>query len=185
MITEIYRSYFQKSNAFLFPILGFKKNRHPLPKRTYLTWDGFCKIEDRKLVCVFAKKDTDGWRDFEKNHLLTHHLLECCFPIEDNMIAYVFDLNPHAEDYDHFTKGKYSKLSDKLKKQLGDYYGIHTAEWFHIESYIFPSKYFEQYAKILNCDIELLKEVGELCEKFNPKEEECPHTLPQETPCNF
>ena len=54
-----------------------------------------------------------------------------------------------------------------------------------VESFIFPSKYFQQYADLLNCKIELLQEVGELCGCYDSVQEECPYTLPKETPCNF
>lgn len=177
MMNEIYRKYFQKSTAFLYPILGFNKNRHPLPKRTYVTWADSIKIEDKKLICVFVKKDTEAWKQFEEKFLLTHSLLDSCMELDDDHIAYVFDFNSHEADFQNFIDGKYSKLSNNVKKTLGDYYGIHTPEWVHLESYIHPSKYFEQYATILDVDVKILKDVGELCEKFNPEEESCPYVV--------
>jgi hypothetical protein len=60
--------------------------------------------------------------------------------------------------------GKYSKLSTVLKKAIKSYYGDNSAEYKFIETYLNPEKYFESYAKLLNVDLELLKQVGELCD---------------------
>jgi hypothetical protein len=70
-----------------------------------------------------------------------------------------------------FVVGAYSKFSSNGKRFLSDYYGIHTAEWVYIESYIFPKKYFKQYAEILEVDVKILQEVGELCDKYNEEKE--------------
>ena len=34
-----------------------------------------------------------------------------------------------------------------------------------MHSYLFPEKHFENYAALLNVEVEMLKEVGELCNK--------------------
>jgi hypothetical protein len=189
MITEIYKNYFQKSTAFLYPILGFKKSRHPQPKRTYLTWNDKYSTEDKKMICVFMPKDTDAWKDFETHYLLNHPLFETCYQVKsdegEDLIAYVFDLKMFEKDYDYFLEGKYSELSKEHKKKLSDYYGVHTPEWFYIESYIFPSKYFDQYAKLLNVDVKMIEEVGQLCRPYDPEQETCPYKLEESTISNF
>ena len=171
MISEIYREYFQKSYTFLYPLLGFHKTRHPKPEQTYLTWEGVYSFHDRKLICVYEKEETEEWRNFERDHLITHKFLDHCEPLSDNTIAYVFDLNSIAEDYDHFMAGKYSKMSNASKKILTDYYGVHTPEWVYVESFLFPDKYYKQYAQILDVEEDLLKEVGELCELHDTQKE--------------
>ena len=80
-----------------------------------------------------------------------------------------------AEDYDVFLQGKYSLFSAASKKRLTDYYGTHTPEWVYIESFMFPAKYFKQYANILGIEEDTLREVGELCDRFDPEKETLVH----------
>lgn len=175
MISEIYPRYFQKSFTFLYPILGFKKNKFPRPVQTYVCWDkASITMADRKLVCVYKTEDTEAWKNFEMNHLLTHRMLDYCIPQpESNTVVYIFDFNSMAEDFDAFLIGSYSKLSANFKKLLTDYYGTHTPEWVYIESFLYPSKYFKQYASILSMDVDVLKKVGELCDRLDIDKETC------------
>jgi hypothetical protein len=171
MITDIYRKYFQKSYNFLYPLLGFKKHKNHKPTQTYIEWENVCDITSRKLICVFKKLDTPEWQNFEKEYLITHSMLDYCIPIDEQTIAYVFNFNSKADDYDAFCNGQYSKISIQSKKMLGNYYGVHTPEWIFMESYLYPEKYFKKYADILKIDIEILKNVGELCEKYDQTKE--------------
>jgi hypothetical protein len=171
MIKDMYRKYFQKSYTFLYPLLGFKRTKDPRPVQVYLHWPEEFSDEERKLVCIYQKEDTDQWVNFEKNKLMTHSMFDYVVPLCDGRIAYIFDMNPVANDYDLFLQGKYSKFSNNAKMHLSDYYGIHTSEWVYVESFIFPKKYFKQYAEILMVEVEMLQEVGELCDKYNKEKE--------------
>lgn len=179
MITDIYRKYFQKSYNFLYPILGLKKHKILKPSQTYIEWEGICDVSSRKLICVFKILDTDEWKYFEKEYLITHRMLDSCVQVDDNLIAYVFDFNTVADDFDAFCNAQYSKISQNSKKILSSYYGIHTPEWIYMESYLYPEKYFKIYAEILKVDIEDLKEVGELCEKLDLDKETCKIECPE------
>lgn len=174
MISEIYRKYFQKSYTFLYPLLGMHKRKHPKPEQTYISWDGVVSPTDNKLVCVYKKEHTIEWVTFEREHLVTHKNLDFCFPVDDETVVYVFDMNSVASDFEAFRAGKYSRMSNEAKKILTDYYGVHTPEWVYIESFLFPAKYFKLYADILGVEEEMLKEVGELCEKPDEAKELCP-----------
>lgn len=179
MISEIYKKYFQKSFTFLYPLLGFKRTKHPRPVQTYICWQGTGFTADkRKLICVFKKQDTEEWKTFEANYLVTHKMLEQIVPIDDITVVYVFDLQSFAADYDNFINGKYSLLSAQVKKLLTDYYGTHTPEWVYIESFLFPAKYFKQYADILNMEERVLREVGELCDLLDITKETCTVQVP-------
>ncbi len=171
MIKDIYKSYFQKSYTFLYPQLGFKRTRDPKPIDVYLHWPEQFPLSERKLVCVYKREKDSLWNKFEKERLLTHSMLDFVLPLDDDKIAYVFDLNTIANDYDVFMQGKYSQFSRSAKKHLSDYYGIHTPEWVYIESFIFPKKYFKQYAEILEMDVKYLQEVGELCNRYDSEKE--------------
>jgi len=171
MIKDVYRNYFQKSYNFLYPLLGLKKHKTNKPLQTYITWENVCDVKSRKLICVFKIQDTPEWKHFEKEYLITHNMLDECLLIDENTIAYIFNFNIKSEDYDAFISGKYSKISTNSKKMLSTYYGVHTPEWIFMESYLYPEKYFKTYAEILKIDVELLKNVGELCEKYDEEKE--------------
>ena len=172
MISQIYSKYFQKSMTFLYPLLGFKKDKHPRPLQTYLSWSGTAYgVSSRKLICVYEIKNTEEWKSFERENLITHKMLDMCIPLDNNQIVYIFDFNAMASDYDAFLKGKYSELSPFVKKSLTDYYGVHTPEWVYIESFLFPAKYFKQYAQILDVEEEFIRSVGELCDLYDKKKE--------------
>jgi len=170
MIKDIYRSYFQKSFTFLYPFLGFKRKKHPQPLHTFMFWPEK-DVSECKLYCVYKKKDSDEWRLFEENYLITHERFVECEILNEDHIAYVFDINDFKEDYQNVINGTYSKFSREGKRKLSDYYGVHTPEWVYIESFLFPSKYFAIYAEILDVEEEQLKDVGELCPKYDPEKE--------------
>jgi len=181
IITEIYRKYFQKSSTFLYPLLGFKKGKHPKPEKTFISWQGFSSTgKHRRLFCVYRRDESrQEWKDFEREYLITHKMLETSVPLDDDRIMYVFDMTGVKEDYDAFLNGKYSQFSQASRKVLGDYYGIHTPEWVYIESYLFPDKYFKQYAQILDVEEQFLRHVGELCDRYDEARETCELPVPQ------
>ncbi len=172
---DIYTKYFQKSATFLYPILGIKKNKYPKPRQTYLSWQEMISVTDKRLLCLFDRDTSDKWKRFEANVLMTHPMLMDCVIIDDDQILYIFDFSlPNLyEDYNHFLKGNYSKLSNNSKKLITDYYGVQTPEWIYIESYIHPHKYFKTYAEMLGVDISVIKKTGELCDKYNDSKENC------------
>lgn len=171
MIKDMYRKYFQKSYTFLYPLLGFKRTKDPRPLQVYLHWPEEFSNEERKLVCIYQKEDTDQWTNFERDKLMTHSMLDYVVPLCDGRIAYIFDMNPVTNDYNLFLQGKYSQFSNNAKMHMSDYYGIHTSEWVYVESFIFPKKYYKQYAEILEVDVKILQDVGELCDKYNKEKE--------------
>lgn len=170
MIKDIYRSYFQKSFTFLYPLLGFNKRKHPVPRHTFMYWDNK-NINEPLLYCVYEKEDNERWRMFEENYLITHECFVDCEILDDNIIAYIFDLTQFKDEYENVINGTYSKFSREAKKKISDYYGVHTPEWVYVESFLFPSKYYKIYAEILDVDVKSLQEVGELCPKYNPDKE--------------
>jgi len=154
-------------------LLGFKKNKTHKPVNTHIIWNGVCNIDERKLICIYKRLDTEEWRTFEREELMTHKMLDYCVPIDKNIVVYVFDFNIYKEDYDTFLRGRYSKLSSELKKKITDYYGVNTPEWIFIESYIFPEKYFAKYAELLGVNVNDLIKTGELCDRYDLEKETC------------
>lgn len=177
-IDDIYVDYFQKSKVFLYPALGIKKGTSVTPIETYLEWGDNIKLSDRKLVCLYYLRDDDEFISFEENHLLKNPLFEDCIEVDGNKAVYIFNFEEYSEDFDHVVNGRYSLLSQKLKDKIRDSYGVNSANYMYVKSYLYPSYYYKQYASILCPDandnpkmMELLNEVGELCSKPDFKKE--------------
>lgn len=167
MITQLYKEYFQKSQTMLYPLLDIKKDPLNRPLSTFLEWKNMFTVKDRKLICLFKKQNSESWKEFEIKKLLNHKMIDFCQEIDANNVVYVFDMNCMAKDYDNFLAAKYSLFSDDAKRKITSYYGIHTPEWVHIESFIFPEKYHEIYASLLGVNVSLIKENNELCSQYD------------------
>ena len=162
MIDKLYGKYFQKSRSFLYPMLGIRKGSYITPSGTYISLEGKIEPEDVKLICTFRNDESEGFKSFETQMLLTNPLFVEKIQIKDFNL-YVFDLQIYQDDYFNFLLGKYSKFSNHLKKAIKNYYGEKSPEYQVIETYLYPDKYFETYASLLDVDIKLLKKTGELC----------------------
>ena len=68
-------------------------------------------------------------------------------------------------------EGKYSHMSLSHKRRIKNFYGIYSSNFVYIDSFLTPDKYYGIYADILDVDIELLKKVGELCDKPDLQQE--------------
>ena len=162
MIDKLYGKYFQKSRSFLYPALGIKRTSNKLPSGTYISLNGRIGPEEMKLICSFSNDESEGFLAFEKEMLLGNPLFVEKITIKD-LNLYVFDLEIYKTDWFNFVLGKYSKLSPHLKRAIKTYYGDKSAEYKYIETYLYPDRYYDVYAKLLDIDVETLKESGELC----------------------
>lgn len=174
-ITTLYREYFQKSRVFLYPMLNMKYGTPITPDATYVGWEGLYEPEDKKLVCIFninpvvrtksGSIDTLAFRNFEKTKLFGNPLF-CDFKIVgEETAAYIFDFSDYKQDWHNFMLGKYSRLSDVLKKRIKDHWGSDTSNYTYVESYIYPNRFMSIYAELLNVSEEHLRSIGELCDK--------------------
>lgn len=170
MIDSLYTKYFQKSRSFLFPAVGIKKTANFSPAGTYLSIDELIQPEDIKLVCAYKQDDSEGFKKFEEQMLLTNPLFDQVLHIRDYSL-YVFDFQTYTDDWFNVIMGKYSKLSPVLKRAIKSYYGETSSEYRYIESFLHPEKYFELYAKLLDVDVKTLKQVGELCDPCDLEKE--------------
>jgi hypothetical protein len=166
MITSLYTKYFQKSRSFLYPVLGIKRTSHHSPSGTYIAVCGIINPEDMKLVCTFKDDNSEGFKSFEQQMLLSNPLFSKIVHIEDYKM-YVFDFSGYQSDWFNFIMGKYSKFTNPLKKAIKVYYGENSSEYVYMDSFLNPDKYYEAYAKLLQIDPQVLKEVGELCDSCN------------------
>jgi len=166
MIDRLYGKYFQKSRSFLYPALGIIKNQPYGPAGTYISLPGKYGAEDMKLLCSFESLKTADFIEFEHKMLTSNPLYYESFQIAGYNI-YVFDFEIYQSDWFQFLTGRYSKLSSTIKKAIRTYYGENSPEYRHIQTYLFPEKYFELYAKLLDVDVDDLKSVGELCDPWS------------------
>jgi hypothetical protein len=169
-MNSIYSKYFQKSKSFLYPLLGIKKSALKSPHGTYISIEGIIDPDDIKLICSFKKDSTLSFMDFEQQMLITNPLYESKIDL-DEVKLYIFDLSIYKHDWFNFLLGKYSKLSSVAKKAIKSYYGENSAEYKYMDSYLYPENYFKDYAKILDVDIEDLKQIGELCDPWDSEKE--------------
>lgn len=170
MITSLYTKYFQKSRSFLFPALGIKRTSNFSPSGTYIGLQGIIEPEETKLICAYKEDKTVGFKSFEEQMLLTNPLFSQVITIRDYNL-YVFDYQTYTDDWFNFILGKYSKLSPVLKRAIKSYYKEGTTEYDYIETYLFPEKYFDLYARLLDVDPRILKETGELCDPCDIEKE--------------
>jgi hypothetical protein len=170
MIDKLYGKYFQKSRSFLYPALGIRRDSVFLPNATYICIEGLIKPTDMKLVCSFRKEFNPAFTEFEHTVLLTNPLYMRTIETRDNNL-YIFDYSLYRQDWINFIHGKYSLFTPMFKKAIKLFYGEASKEYQHMDTYLNPRDYMYVYAALLNVDVKLLISVGELCDKWDPKQE--------------
>jgi hypothetical protein len=170
VINALYKKYFQKSKIFVYPLLDIKRGTQIVPSETYLAWNNSYSPEDRKLICVYDTNQFE-YPDFEKTILLKHPRLHEYNKINEKQSIWVFDFSDLGSDWDYLIAGKYSRMSDKIKRKIVDFFDKHSGNHVYVTSYMFPKSFYNRYAEILNVPITLLEEVEELCDKPNLEKE--------------
>ncbi len=170
-VKSVYNKYFQKSKVFLYPLLGFKRGIKVVPSETYLAWDPYYIPEDMKLVCLYHPNNSNEYEKYEKESLLKHPRLCDVKEINKHNKLFIFDFADLEISWKNFINGKYSKISDNTKDKIISFFEKNTANYVYVNSYLYPDKYFNDYAECLNVNIDILKEVGELCAKPDMKQE--------------
>jgi len=170
MIEQLYTKYFQKSRSFLYPALGIRRTSSHTPTGTYIAVDKLVPPEDMKLICTFKENNTEGFKSFEQQMILSNPLFLNIVHIQDYTM-YLFDFSTHQDDWFNFIMGKYSRFSVPLKKAIKTHYGETTSEYKYMDTYLYPEKYFAVYAKLLEIDAAVLSTVGELCDACDMEKE--------------
>jgi hypothetical protein len=169
-LNEIYRKPFKKATIFLYPLLGIAKGVLATPESIHVEMENVIEKEDMKLICVY-NTTISNFESFASKVLTTNvHFLER-IQINDSQCAFIFDLSRYEKTWNAFLNAKYSQFEENSKKLILKYFRDNTANVIYITSYLYPEKYFHDYARILLVDVELLMEVGELCSKPNFEEE--------------
>ena len=168
-----YKKYLQKSNVFLYPALGIKHDALVVPEQTFISFGDVIKPEDRKLLVLYRDLKFP-FHTFERDVLRPHPMYASSFLMDGNEgVVYIFDFDTRKDDWDNFLRGRYSQLSPELKQSIRCYFQPFNGDYIHyIDSYLFPEKYFKQYAHILDVDIDVLKEAGELTNPYDQHKED-------------
>ncbi len=164
-IKTLQKKYVQKSKIFMYPHLGVKKGHSIIPTATYLCWKDMYEVKDQKVIATYHLRDDKAFKLFEEVKLLKNPKFHDFFELENGLGAYVFDFSDDGDDYKKIINGQYSKLSDDFKKVILDYFRTEKAYQVRLASYLKPDKYIKTYSELLNVSEEIIREVGELCNK--------------------
>jgi len=165
MIDTLYTDYFQKSTIFLYTLLQIRRGGAASPLKTYIAYEDMIRPEHRILLCRYEKRTDDAFIKFEKEKLLGHPHFKGYFKLKDESKLYLFDFNFIGEDWDLLINGRYSQASLKTRQTILNHFEKGSANHLYVESYLFPKKYMADYARLLDVDIKVLQQVGELCDK--------------------
>jgi hypothetical protein len=177
-VHALYKKYFQKSKIFIYPLLGIKRGTKVVPKETYLSWNTSYSPEDMMLICVYDTSNSE-YLDFEKNVLLKHNRLSDYIKISANKCIVTFNFSDLSEDWTHFVNGTYSQMSLDTKRKILNFFDKTTGNYVYVYSYLFPEKFFDRYAELLDVPIDMIKSVGELCDKPSFDKEKLELTVPE------
>jgi hypothetical protein len=134
---------------------------------TYVALNDIYEPKDMKLICEFHLRDDIEYKLFEKTKLLGNNLFYEFYETSKGTGLYIFDLSSFAEDWELFLEGKYSKFTLSTKALIFLHHSTNKYHKLYIDSYLNPDNYYEDYATLLGCDLQILKKVGELCDKPN------------------
>lgn len=159
---EPYTRYFQKSTVFLYPNLKVKKGVLHVPKDTYVAWDKIYSKEDLRFICVYKHEKDYNFINFLNRNILNNKFYEKMVHIDNNTHVVIFNFSEEKENYNHFIKGQYSKLSYDFKRNIIDFFDS-TELGTNVKAFLYPDEFHDVYADYFNIDINLMKEVNEIC----------------------
>ncbi len=166
MINGLYKTYFQKSRAFLYPLVNIGKKAAYTPAMTYLSWKGVHIANECRLIATYnTDVSSEKWNSFLKDVLYKNPFYEDYSHTEDGKIAVViFNMQVRQSSFEAVVLGKYSQIPADMRSLILLYYGYNSQEWAYIETFLLPAKHFKLYAKLLDIEVEVLEAVGELCD---------------------
>lgn len=158
--------YYSKSKAFLYPLLGFKKEETFKPKGTYLAFQEHHITSYELSVRYEHAPESLLFRNFERMVISPHPYLRACYRIIDGTM-YVFTLEKFYKDVEAFLRGEYSRFAEGSKSLILNYFGddikdIEVKPGRRMHAVLFPELYKKLVAKTLGVDVALLSELAEL-----------------------
>jgi len=164
VINQLYKKYFQKSKILLYPLLGIERG-NIAPLEVYLSIVGKYTPQDQKLICVYDPTSDENYLELKKERLEKHSLLSEQFVDKNGHEVFVFDFSKYASTWNLLLDGKYSQIPIKEKNIILNFFEKNSGNYIYIHSYLFPNKWHERYAEILDVPVDLIKEVNELIDK--------------------
>ena len=167
----VYTDYFQKSKVFLYPLLKLRKGMAYVPIQTYICMEQSYTINDCMFICEYHVKSSDKFIAFYERYLKNHKYFNKYMYQGKNYHLFIFDLKDHKKDFDRFIQGKYSQFSLESKLAILDFYISSGNMMQYMHSYLSPEFAHVDYAKALNIDVDIIKEVHEVCSIPNIEKE--------------
>lgn len=173
ILKDIYRKPFQKSKIFLYPNLDIKRGSSTTPIETYVAWKDKFIPDDHRLIAMYHLRNDAEFVAFEERMLVGNKYYEEYIDIGNDKALYIFNFEELAHDFDNFILGKYSRLSLTVKNNIKRFYGGNSSSYAFIESWLYPEKFYKNYAQILYNSEDrvvgekLIKGTRELCNKPN------------------
>lgn len=183
MVEIIKQEQWRKSEAFLLPLTGLMRNKD-LKIESYLFWEEH-SIEDYHLTVKIEYNDRKGYDNYLKKCVLDSSG-NCLLEVyeHDGFEVLIFDLSEWYMDIDMFLKGRYSQLSTEAKQIIQSYHTFYEKGKpminVTIYSCLFPNDTdnlfegmtaMEYIAHYYGFDIAVLKELGEVCNKYDRNHE--------------
>jgi hypothetical protein len=160
----------------MYPLLGITNSAPFKPTNTYLEFlERGLTTESTNLIVAYdrAHKDNnpESFSSFEGKYLFSNRFFSDFEENYDN-ILYFFDLSRINADYKKIVDGRYTTLSEPLKRLIDRYHTSHMGPNAHIRRWLFPNdQAYDFYAKQYNVEPELLKKGVELCSKPDIEQE--------------
>lgn len=167
----VYTDYFQKSKVFLYPLLKIRKGVTHVPVQTYIAWENVYVLDDNKFMCEYRTKMTPEFRKFAFNYLQKHVLFEDYIELDNNRHLFIFDYETLKFDFKNFIKGAYSKISLKSKIDIIDFFASQDKISAYVQGFLSPDTAHEEYADQLGVNVELIKDIYEVCDPPNLEKE--------------
>lgn len=163
-INEPYSRYFQKSMVFLFPLAGIPMHDEIKPLKSYIHLPGLVDLDTPEIILEF-EKHTEVIQ-FLDPIIARNPRLKKISGLSERLFVLV-DLSQYKEQYLFFLNGSYSRFDQKVKQQILNFHTKNKANLAYIHSFLYPERYFSQYAKLFDISENILQEVGELIDKPN------------------
>lgn len=163
-INEPYSRYFQKSMVFLFPLAGIPMHDEIKPLKSYIHLPGLVDLDSPEIILEFEKHSEVI--QFLDPIIARNPRLKKISGLSERLFVLV-DLSQYKEQYLFFLNGSYSCFDQKVKQQILNFHTKNKANLAYIHSFLYPERYFSQYAKLFDISENILQDVGELIDKPN------------------
>jgi hypothetical protein len=167
----VYTDYFQKSKVFLYPLLKIRKGVTHVPVQTYIAWENVFTLNDNKFLCEYKTKMNSGFKKFIVDYLQNHELFEDYIKLDNNRHLFIFNYKSLSFDFNNFIKGEYSNISLSSKIDIIDFFQSQEKILSYIKGFLQPNTVHEKYAEELKVDVELIKNIHEVCDPPNLEKE--------------